>query len=235
MNHENNNRFFGFFNFSTTIFEKSSRAFGLFFVKRFRVLVLPLNVLNSCLFFPAKALIRFRFIGARGAFIRRLPFGVEGGFRPGHMRVCALTLTTFLHTMIFAYCGHFLCTPPRATLVHVATNSFRKLLVSSELARLCDRTGTNFTDGTRRSLLSVCHTTLHASTSRVLRRDHLHGRNSAFLFFGFGAATFEFLFGFLASLGNTTPFLRMSVMRFAFLCDSRTVFVLLWVRTDALS
>ena len=56
-----------------------------------------------------------------------------------------------------------------------------------------------------------------------------------FFFFGFGAATFEFLFGFLASLGNTTPFLRMSVMRFAFLCDSRTVFVLLWVRTDALS
>jgi hypothetical protein len=140
--HVNNNRFFGFFNFLTAISEKSSRAFGLFFSNRFSVYVTPLNVLNSCLFVPFNALIRFRFIGARGAFIRRLPFGVEGGFRPGHMRVCALTLTSFLHTMIFAYCGYFLYTPPCATLLPVAGTPTIRVFINStqneKTAALCN-------------------------------------------------------------------------------------------------
>jgi hypothetical protein len=88
------------------------------------------------------ALIRFRFIGARGAFIRRLPFGVEGGFRPGHMRVCALTLTSFLHTMIFAYCGYFLYTPPCATLLPVAGTPTIRVFINStqneKTAALCN-------------------------------------------------------------------------------------------------
>ena len=62
------------------------------FLAVFKILRFPLKVLKM-------AVVPFFFFGAR-AFMRRLLFGVDGGARPGHIRVCALTFTTFLHTMI---------------------------------------------------------------------------------------------------------------------------------------
>ena len=48
----------------------------------------PLNFLNIAVV----PFFRLGRPGARGAIIRLLRFGgVDGGFRPGHMRVCALT------------------------------------------------------------------------------------------------------------------------------------------------